>query len=67
MEPIRKEFETKENKELLARAYPIEKLKKTPGGASKAAPEVMSPNRLDIRVGKIISIEKVSIINIIMS
>lgn len=50
LSPIRQEFETPENKKLTAAAYPPIK---------KAAPgEEITPARLDLRVGKILSVEK---------
>ena len=72
MEPIRKEFEQADNKKLVAEAYPVEKKKKGPpagkaaGAATSSAAgkvdnsDIMSPNRLDIRVGKITKVDKVS-------
>lgn len=58
MEPVRQEFETPEMKKLVAKAYPPPpKIKNQKGGAN-AAEEVISPARLDFRIGKIISVEK---------
>ncbi|KAF6034101.1 YARS [Bugula neritina] len=59
MEPIRVEFESADNKKLVAEAYPVEKKKKGPPAPKNSASELpLSPNRLDIRVGKIVSVEK---------
>lgn len=62
MDPIRKEFESAELKELIAKAYPTEKKKpapKKPTTATVDNGDLMSPNRLNIRVGKIVDIKKV--------
>uniref|UniRef100_A0A9J7X599 Tyrosine--tRNA ligase n=1 Tax=Cyprinus carpio carpio TaxID=630221 RepID=A0A9J7X599_CYPCA len=62
LDPIRKKFETPELKKLTASAYP--EPSKNKGGA-KGNPkqtvdeEEVIPSRLDIRVGKVISVEKV--------
>lgn len=50
LDPIRKEFDTPKNKKLTASAYPPVK-KATVG-------EEITPARLDLRVGKILSVEK---------
>ncbi|XP_059412597.1 tyrosine--tRNA ligase, cytoplasmic [Carassius carassius] len=61
LDPIRKKFETPELKKLTASAYP--EPSKNKGGA-KGNPkqtvdeEEVIPSRLDIRVGKVISVEK---------
>ncbi|XP_052243473.1 tyrosine--tRNA ligase, cytoplasmic-like [Dreissena polymorpha] len=60
LEPIRKEFDTPELKKLTAEAYPIEK-KKGAGNAASAKEgntEELSPSRLDLRVGKILKVDK---------
>ncbi|KAH9500615.1 hypothetical protein Btru_077089 [Bulinus truncatus] len=49
LDPIRKTFESPELKELVAKAYPIQK-KKT------AVEDDIIPSRLDLRVGKIVSV-----------
>lgn len=68
MDPIRKEFEKPELKKLVEEAYPVEKKKKGPpapkGGAGTSGggvdnSDIMSPNRLDIRVGRITKVDKV--------
>ncbi|XP_050390813.1 tyrosine--tRNA ligase, cytoplasmic [Patella vulgata] len=51
LEPIRKDFEKPELKTLIAQAYP-------PPPKKGAALEEIVPSRLDLRVGKIISVEK---------
>ncbi|ESO92251.1 hypothetical protein LOTGIDRAFT_217054 [Lottia gigantea] len=51
LEPIRKEFESAELKKLTAEAYP-------PPEKKGASVEEIIPSRLDLRVGKIISVEK---------
>ncbi|XP_022290160.2 tyrosine--tRNA ligase, cytoplasmic-like [Crassostrea virginica] len=59
LEPIRKEFESAENKKLVAQAYPVEKKKKPgqQGGGSKGADDLV-PSLLDLRVGKILEVKK---------
>uniref|UniRef100_A0A8B9ZFS2 Tyrosine--tRNA ligase n=1 Tax=Anas platyrhynchos TaxID=8839 RepID=A0A8B9ZFS2_ANAPL len=57
LDPIREKFNTPELKKLTNAAYP------SPSKASKEAPRTQSqenvvPSRLDIRVGKVISVEK---------
>ncbi|KAM9824302.1 tyrosine--tRNA ligase, cytoplasmic [Neosynchiropus ocellatus] len=60
LEPIRKKFESPELRKLTNCAYPDPS--KTTGKANKAAggavEEELVPSRLDIRVGKVISVEK---------
>ncbi|XP_067950678.1 tyrosine--tRNA ligase, cytoplasmic-like [Watersipora subatra] len=62
LQPIRDEFESTENKKLVAEAYPVEKKKKGPPAAKGAAAgdknDAMTPNRLDIRIGRITNVEK---------
>lgn len=64
LEPIRKTFSSPELKKLSNEAYPKAPKKKTPGGkgaaaaAAAAANEVIDPSRLDLRVGKIVSVKK---------
>ncbi|XP_063041071.1 tyrosine--tRNA ligase, cytoplasmic [Engraulis encrasicolus] len=67
LDPIRKKFESPELKKLTATAYPPpSKNKAAPkgakggagGGAGGGDDEEVVPSRLDIRVGKIISVEK---------
>nr|XP_022290160.1 tyrosine--tRNA ligase, cytoplasmic-like [Crassostrea virginica]XP_022290161.1 tyrosine--tRNA ligase, cytoplasmic-like [Crassostrea virginica] len=59
LEPIRKEFESAENKKLVAQAYPVEKKKKPgqQGGGSKGTDDLV-PSLLDLRVGKILEVKK---------
>ncbi|KAK7487743.1 hypothetical protein BaRGS_00021010 [Batillaria attramentaria] len=61
--PIRADFDTPEMKKLVSKAYPVEK--KKPGGANSGvgagaggAENEINPGRLDLRVGKILSVEK---------
>lgn len=71
LDPIRKEFESPELKALLVEAYPEEKKKKKKKAApsqKKAASaaddgDLMSPNRLDIRVGRITDVRKVRVVH----
>uniref|UniRef100_A0A671U896 Tyrosine--tRNA ligase n=1 Tax=Sparus aurata TaxID=8175 RepID=A0A671U896_SPAAU len=55
LEPIRKKFESPELRKLTNSAYPS--ASKTRGGAGGDNDE-LAPSRLDIRVGKIVSVEK---------
>lgn len=59
LEPIRKEFESAENKKLVAQAYPVEK-KKKPGqqGGEAGGSDELVPSLLDLRVGKILDVKK---------
>jgi len=63
LEPVRKRFDTPEMKKLISTAYPPPaKVKpgqkgQPAGGAAAAADEVI-PSRLDIRIGKIVEVEK---------
>merc|ERR1712168_1460818 len=59
LEPVRRKFETPEMKKLIATAYPPPAKVKPgqKGGAAPAADEVV-PSRLDIRIGKIVEVEK---------
>lgn len=58
LDPIRKIFDTAELKQLAAKAYPAPvKPKKTEKNNSNQQGEIL-PNRLDIRIGKIIEISK---------
>lgn len=60
LNPIRKEFESPENKNLIAEAYPVEKKKKGPPSAAKGdSSDALTPNRLDLRVGCITDVKKV--------
>ncbi|XP_037085830.1 tyrosine--tRNA ligase, cytoplasmic-like [Pollicipes pollicipes] len=52
MEPIRQEFESPELKKLVQRAYP------PPGKKPAAAAEQDGPHRLDMRVGRVVSVER---------
>ncbi|KAK9512619.1 hypothetical protein O3M35_001003 [Rhynocoris fuscipes] len=51
LEPIRKVFETPELKALVSKAYP-------PPGKNKSTDDEIGPQKLDIRVGKIVSVSK---------
>ncbi|XP_046393086.1 tyrosine--tRNA ligase, cytoplasmic [Ischnura elegans] len=51
LDPIRKTFETPELKKLVSSAYP-------PPSKQKAAVDEISPHRLDIRVGKIVEVNR---------
>ncbi|XP_019617344.1 PREDICTED: tyrosine--tRNA ligase, cytoplasmic-like [Branchiostoma belcheri] len=57
MEPVRQVFQTPDMKALISRAYPPPPKKKA-GQVANAASEEISPVRLDLRVGRIISVEK---------
>ena len=54
--PIRKKFEAPELQKLVAKAYPPPP--KVRRASEKAAGEELSPQRLDIRVGKIVEVSK---------
>uniref|UniRef100_A0A4W6FRV0 Tyrosine--tRNA ligase n=1 Tax=Lates calcarifer TaxID=8187 RepID=A0A4W6FRV0_LATCA len=56
LEPIRKKFELPELRKLTNSAYPDPS--KTRGGGGGGEDDELAPSRLDIRVGKIISVEK---------
>ncbi|KAM8882753.1 tyrosine--tRNA ligase, cytoplasmic isoform 2-T2 [Synchiropus picturatus] len=62
LEPIRKKFESPELRKLTNCAYPDPSKTKAAGKGNKAAggavEEELVPSRLDIRVGKVISVEK---------
>ncbi|XP_060079508.1 tyrosine--tRNA ligase, cytoplasmic-like [Ylistrum balloti] len=60
LEPIRAEFSTDELKKLTGRAYPVEKKKKPgqKGAAGTATEDTLTPDRLDLRVGKLLSVKK---------
>uniref|UniRef100_A0AAZ3S1I4 Tyrosine--tRNA ligase n=1 Tax=Oncorhynchus tshawytscha TaxID=74940 RepID=A0AAZ3S1I4_ONCTS len=69
LDPIRKKFESPELRKLSSTAYPDPSKNK---GAGKGNPKVaeedeLVPSRLDIRVGKVISVEKVLIHSLIHS
>ncbi|XP_062889993.1 tyrosine--tRNA ligase, cytoplasmic [Mobula hypostoma] len=59
LDPIRKKFQTPEMQQLIQRAYPVPKKqqKGVPKGPAVDNDEIR-PSRLDIRVGRIISVEK---------
>uniref|UniRef100_A0A3B5B2K9 Tyrosine--tRNA ligase n=1 Tax=Stegastes partitus TaxID=144197 RepID=A0A3B5B2K9_9TELE len=57
LEPIRKKFETPELRKLTNTAYP-DPSKMRGGGGGGGENDELAPSRLDIRVGKIISVEK---------
>uniref|UniRef100_A0A674NR43 Tyrosine--tRNA ligase n=1 Tax=Takifugu rubripes TaxID=31033 RepID=A0A674NR43_TAKRU len=57
LDPIRKKFESPELRELTNSAYPSKMIKGAKGGRGEENDELV-PSRLDIRVGKIISVEK---------
>uniref|UniRef100_A0A8D9EKN4 Tyrosine--tRNA ligase n=1 Tax=Cacopsylla melanoneura TaxID=428564 RepID=A0A8D9EKN4_9HEMI len=50
LEPIRKKFESKELKELTAKAYPPKK--------AAVESDIIGPHRLDIRIGKIVEVSR---------
>ena len=56
LEPIRKKFEAPELQKLVANAYPPPS--KVRRASEKAAGEELSPQRLNIRVGKIVEVSK---------
>ncbi|XP_005190860.1 tyrosine--tRNA ligase, cytoplasmic [Musca domestica] len=58
LEPIRKEFESPELQKLSAAAYPPPAKTKGGNAANAAAPEEDGPHRLDIRVGKVIEVQR---------
>lgn len=63
LEPIRKKFETPELRKLTNSAYPDPSKTKTgkgakAGGGEGGEDDELAPSRLDIRVGKIISVDK---------
>ncbi|XP_061192418.1 tyrosine--tRNA ligase, cytoplasmic-like [Saccostrea echinata] len=58
LEPIRKEFESAENKKLVAQAYPVEKKKKAGTQPAAGGAGELSPSLLDLRVGKILEVKK---------
>ncbi|CAN9503796.1 unnamed protein product [Ophioblennius macclurei] len=57
LEPVRKKFESPELRKLTNSAYPSASKSKT-GGKGAGGDDELAPSRLDIRVGKIISVEK---------
>lgn len=57
LEPIRKKFEEPQMKELIKLAYPPPGKKKVKGGNPQQEPEEIIPSRLDLRVGKVVSVE----------
>jgi len=60
LDPVRKKFETPEMKKLIATAYPPPAKVKPgqKGGAAAAAVDEVVPSRLDIRIGKIVEVDK---------
>uniref|UniRef100_A0A672GYG6 Tyrosine--tRNA ligase n=1 Tax=Salarias fasciatus TaxID=181472 RepID=A0A672GYG6_SALFA len=60
LEPVRKKFESPELRKLTNSAYPsASKTRKgAGGGGGGAGDDELAPSRLDIRVGKIVSVEK---------
>ncbi|KAF1569828.1 UNVERIFIED_CONTAM: Tyrosine--tRNA ligase, cytoplasmic, partial [Eudyptes pachyrhynchus] len=59
LDPIREKFNSPELKKLTNAAYPNpSKAKPTEKGTKNSEPENVVPSRLDIRVGKVISVEK---------
>uniref|UniRef100_A0A673G4L4 Tyrosine--tRNA ligase n=1 Tax=Sinocyclocheilus rhinocerous TaxID=307959 RepID=A0A673G4L4_9TELE len=59
LDPIRKKFETLELKKLTASAYPEPSKNRAKGNPKQTVDEEeVIPSRLDIRVGKVISVEK---------
>ncbi|KAF2974024.1 hypothetical protein EK904_013932, partial [Melospiza melodia maxima] len=60
LDPIREKFNCPELKKLSSAAYPTpSKAKPGEKGTKNSEPEDVIPSRLDIRVGKVISVEKV--------
>ncbi|KFW94706.1 Tyrosine--tRNA ligase, cytoplasmic, partial [Phalacrocorax carbo] len=60
LDPIREKFNSPELKQLTSAAYPNpSKAKPAEKGTKNSEPENVVPSRLDIRVGKVISVEKV--------
>lgn len=57
LEPIRKTFEAPELVQLVKAAYPPP-AKITKAAAASAADDIVAPHRLDIRVGKIVQVER---------
>ncbi|KAM6116091.1 tyrosine--tRNA ligase, cytoplasmic [Phoenicopterus ruber ruber] len=59
LDPIREKFNSPELKKLTSAAYPNpSKAKPAEKGTKNSEPENVVPSRLDIRVGKVISVEK---------
>ncbi|KAM6399610.1 tyrosine--tRNA ligase, cytoplasmic [Rhynochetos jubatus] len=59
LDPIRERFNSPELRKLTSAAYPSpSKAKPAEKGAKNSEPENVVPSRLDIRVGKVISVEK---------
>ncbi|KAM4656995.1 tyrosine--tRNA ligase, cytoplasmic isoform 3-T3 [Amazona ochrocephala] len=59
LDPIREKFNSPELKQLTNAAYPTpSKAKPAEKGTKNSEPENVVPSRLDIRVGKVISVEK---------
>ncbi|CAN0302731.1 unnamed protein product [Lampetra fluviatilis] len=58
LDPIRSEFQSPELQKLISDAYPSAAKQKGKAAVAAASDEEISPRRLDIRVGKIISAEK---------
>lgn len=60
MDPIRKKFESPELRKLTNAAYPAQSKPKAAakGNPKNAEEDEMVPSRLDIRVGKVVSVEK---------
>ncbi|XP_065713161.1 tyrosine--tRNA ligase, cytoplasmic [Patagioenas fasciata] len=59
LDPIREKFNSPELKKLTNAAYPnAAKAKPAEKGTKNSEPENVDPSRLDIRVGKVISVEK---------
>lgn len=58
MDPVRKHFQTPELQKLIQQAYPPPPKQKKNAGPAAAADEELSPAKLDLRVGKIIAVNK---------
>lgn len=58
LDPIRKKFQSKDLKELTAKAYPKAPKSKSNGGAANAVDDSQIAGKLDLRVGKVVSAEK---------
>ena len=68
LDPIREKFNTPALKKLSSAAYPDPSKQKpaVKGPAKNSEPEEVIPSRLDIRVGKVISVDKVLIFHHIL-
>ncbi|KAK5645755.1 hypothetical protein RI129_004219 [Pyrocoelia pectoralis] len=58
LEPIRKEFEEPNLKQICDKAYPVAASKKKGGSGGTVVNEEVTPSRLDMRIGKIVEVAK---------